>query len=229
MSFPKRTPGYSTPESLDETDHQYSESQSTWNSSGNSFAAPPTQAITDWQLETVPLSPFATLGPWLHHMPEYPPIEPQRRTVDYRTTSTRSDLHAPGETLGNAPAHGIHEDYGIVPPRAQRPQFEASRPTRPTSETRAHATQGHAIYTTAESNAKSPPANETSRTARFHCDWPGCQYRGSFGRNTELQRHIKNLHVLPGSYKCPVPGCRVSCNRDDNLKSHQRNVHGWKV
>ncbi|KAJ5726843.1 hypothetical protein N7493_005870 [Penicillium malachiteum] len=226
MASPRRAFGYSTPENLDESNNEYS--QSTWNLSGSTFATP-TQRIPDWQLNTVPPSPFATLGPWPHPMPEYPPIEPQSRIVDYRAMPTRSDLHPPRETPGNASAHGRHEEYGIVAIQAQRPQFDGCRPMRPTSETRSHEAQGHTICMTAEPNTKSPQTKEKSRTARFQCDWPGCQYSGSFGRNTELQRHIKTLHVLPGSFKCPVSGCCVSCNREDNLKSHQRNVHGWKV
>ncbi|KAJ6023866.1 hypothetical protein N7540_004663 [Penicillium herquei] len=224
MSFPRRTLGYSTPESLDETNNQYS--QSTWHSSGSNLATTPTQTILDWQLETTPPFSFDILDPWTYGRPEDLPISLQRRTGDYRTTSTRSDLTSPRDTPGAGSAHGRHDEYSLTPLPAQRLPFDASRQM---SVGRAHATQGLAIYKTEEPNAKRPQTKRSSGTDRFECDWPGCQYRGSFGRNTELQRHIRNLHVLPKSYKCPAPGCSVVCNRGDNLKSHQRNIHGWKV
>ncbi|KAJ5715417.1 uncharacterized protein N7483_012598 [Penicillium malachiteum] len=226
MSFPRQTLGYSTPESLDETEDQYF--QSTWHSSGSSFAVLPTQTIPDWQLESAPAS-FGILDPRMHLMPEYPPIAPQSRTVDHRIIPSRGDPATSREINGTGSAYERHDEYSLAPLRAQRPPFDTNRPTSEAKAHAQHATQDHVTHTTAEPNARLPQTRKSSRTDRFECDWPGCRYPGSFGRNTELQRHIRTLHQLPKSYKCPASGCSVSCNREDNLKSHQRNIHGWKV
>lgn len=63
----------------------------------------------------------------------------------------------------------------------------------------------------------------------YRCRWEGCQYIGTFGRSTELKRHVETQHISPSSFKCIVPECGKSYNREDNLNSHVWRVHRSKV
>ena len=62
-------------------------------------------------------------------------------------------------------------------------------------------------------------------TAPLQCKWEGCRYPGGFQRVYELIRHIRNLHIMPLAYPCPVPDCDKICNREDNLLQHMRTRH----
>lgn len=57
------------------------------------------------------------------------------------------------------------------------------------------------------------------------CKWEGCKYEGSFHRVADLLRHIRTVHISPGSYTCPVAGCLKSFNRRDNLEAHVQRIH----
>ncbi|KAJ5116747.1 hypothetical protein N7456_001095 [Penicillium angulare] len=82
-------------------------------------------------------------------------------------------------------------------------------------------------------------ANETDRpysksgtpchTSTFQCHWKGCRYNGTFGRSTELKRHVETQHISPNAFSCPYRGCNKSYNREDNLKSHVRRAHPSEV
>lgn len=58
------------------------------------------------------------------------------------------------------------------------------------------------------------------------CKWEGCKYARSFGREAELLRHVKTVHLSPSAYFCPELGCSKSCSRKDNLEAHRRRAHG---
>ncbi|KAL4811616.1 hypothetical protein BDW67DRAFT_171585 [Aspergillus spinulosporus] len=54
-----------------------------------------------------------------------------------------------------------------------------------------------------------------------NCEWRGCRrYDDCFRRNGDRRRHVSTKHVNPGFYKCPVAGCKKTCNRSDNLAKH---------
>ncbi|KNG91508.1 hypothetical protein ANOM_000048 [Aspergillus nomiae NRRL 13137] len=59
----------------------------------------------------------------------------------------------------------------------------------------------------------------------FRCGWKDCTYDGTFGREAELMRHVKLLHVSPRSYECRMLGCGRVFNRRDNLLDHRRRAH----
>ncbi|RAH73795.1 uncharacterized protein BO66DRAFT_388477 [Aspergillus aculeatinus CBS 121060] len=61
----------------------------------------------------------------------------------------------------------------------------------------------------------------------FQCDWKGCDARPTFHRSADLWRHIKHLHLSPGSHVCLIDGCGRSFNRNDNLTEHALRVHGY--
>lgn len=63
----------------------------------------------------------------------------------------------------------------------------------------------------------------------FKCHWKGCRYNGTFGRSTELKRHVETQHISPNAFKCPYRGCNKSYNREDNLKTHVRRAHPSEV
>lgn len=52
---------------------------------------------------------------------------------------------------------------------------------------------------------------------RLRCQWPGCPSTRSFGRIADLQRHERNFHISPVTFKCTADGCtrsfkgRISC------------------
>jgi hypothetical protein len=58
------------------------------------------------------------------------------------------------------------------------------------------------------------------------CKWEGCQYPHPFGREADLVRHLKTVHINPGAYICPELGCGKPCSRKDNLEAHRQRVHG---
>lgn len=69
-------------------------------------------------------------------------------------------------------------------------------------------------------------ARESTPTGILQCRWEGCTYTRDFGRESELLRHIRLIHIRPRRYPCPVsPGCRAF-NRKDNLLEHLRRIHG---
>lgn len=62
----------------------------------------------------------------------------------------------------------------------------------------------------------------------FRCLWEDCQYNGTFGRKTELMRHVETQHVSPKAYQCSFPGCMRKFSRVDNLRAHVRKVHVFR-
>ncbi|PYI09423.1 hypothetical protein BO78DRAFT_415700 [Aspergillus sclerotiicarbonarius CBS 121057] len=60
-----------------------------------------------------------------------------------------------------------------------------------------------------------PPA-----PAPLRCEWRGCTYFHTFNRHADLLRHVKNLHVTPRSYACPI--CDRRFNQSYNMRNHIR-------
>ncbi|KAL5356397.1 hypothetical protein BJX96DRAFT_105859 [Aspergillus floccosus] len=78
-------------------------------------------------------------------------------------------------------------------------------------------------------NRPTTGAQERSDTGLFRCQWKDCAYSGSFGRRTELRRHVETQHLAPSAYRCSERGCGRLFNRRDNLDEHLRRVHSWRV
>ena len=87
---------------------------------------------------------------------------------------------------------------------------------------------GHS--TVSEPDPKIGPATEPAAQPappRFSktCKWEGCQYPHPFGREADLVRHLKTVHINPGAYICSELGCGRPCSRKDNLEAHRQRVH----
>ncbi|RAH49545.1 uncharacterized protein BO95DRAFT_459937 [Aspergillus brunneoviolaceus CBS 621.78] len=64
-----------------------------------------------------------------------------------------------------------------------------------------------------------------STPSPVQCNWRGCGTRPTFNRPLDLWRHIKSLHLWPGSYRCPDEGCGELFNRNDNRHDHAMRMH----
>ncbi|PLN84025.1 hypothetical protein BDW42DRAFT_199783 [Aspergillus taichungensis] len=84
---------------------------------------------------------------------------------------------------------------------------------------------GEASRARRNSRALSQRNNRAAKTTPLQCKWEDCRYLGGFQRVSELIRHIRNLHITPLSWPCPVPDCDKICNREDNLLQHMRTRH----
>ncbi|KAH8700485.1 hypothetical protein BGW36DRAFT_374239 [Talaromyces proteolyticus] len=69
------------------------------------------------------------------------------------------------------------------------------------------------------------PSGEANQTAAMECKWEGCKYNGHFARTVDLERHVKSVHISPGSYQCPAEGCCKFFNRKDNCNAHFNRRH----
>jgi len=78
-----------------------------------------------------------------------------------------------------------------------------------------------------EAAMRHPQGTAGPRPKIIKCCWIGCQYTGTFGRKTDLMRHLETKHVSPKKYKCSFPGCVGVFNRTDNLQGHLRRVHAF--
>ncbi|RAK96518.1 uncharacterized protein BO80DRAFT_449248 [Aspergillus ibericus CBS 121593] len=67
------------------------------------------------------------------------------------------------------------------------------------------------------------PATPHPPWNNLRCGWAGCAYTGSFTREADLWRHIRNLHVAPGSFPCFI--CGQTFNQLYNQRSHMRARH----
>ncbi|CEN62295.1 hypothetical protein ASPCAL08932 [Aspergillus calidoustus] len=59
-------------------------------------------------------------------------------------------------------------------------------------------------------------------TVRYYCKWERCQNLAGFKRLSEILRHIKEIHLAPDAYTCPVDGCGKTFNRAERLRHHER-------
>lgn len=74
--------------------------------------------------------------------------------------------------------------------------------------------------------ATKPAAEPAPLRFSKSCKWEGCQYPRPFGRDADLVRHLKSVHINPGAYICPDLGCGKPFSRKDNLDAHRQRVHG---
>ncbi|KAJ5116748.1 hypothetical protein N7456_001096 [Penicillium angulare] len=92
-----------------------------------------------------------------------------------------------------------------------------------------HPSSDQRVTSNSEIDQQSGKTGAPPQEGALKCRWEGCQYVGTFGRSTELKRHVETQHISPNSFKCAVPECGKSYNREDNLNSHVWRVHGSKV
>lgn len=85
---------------------------------------------------------------------------------------------------------------------------------------------GHSRATAIPSTPRSDPINIPLVSDTLKCHWNGCRYGGTFGRKSELKRHVETQHIYPMAYQCPFPECGSEHNRKDNLQAHLQNAHG---
>lgn len=62
---------------------------------------------------------------------------------------------------------------------------------------------------------------------KAHCDMCSKSFSGTRQhRESNLKRHMNDIHQLGLRLCCTEPGCRKMCGRADNLRSHRLKVHG---
>jgi hypothetical protein len=76
-----------------------------------------------------------------------------------------------------------------------------------------------------DSSARVLTSNDPDRAVAMLCKWEGCEYDGFFGREDDLLRHVRSVHVSRSSYLCPARECSKSFNRKDNRDAHFRRLH----
>ncbi|PYI09424.1 hypothetical protein BO78DRAFT_38651 [Aspergillus sclerotiicarbonarius CBS 121057] len=80
------------------------------------------------------------------------------------------------------------------------------------------------VVTDAETPATTRPGGAPPQPiTRLRCRRMGCTSTSSFTREADLWRHIRNLHVTPGSYPCLICGRRF--NQEYNQRNHMRTRH----
>ncbi|KAL3458803.1 hypothetical protein BJX64DRAFT_265939 [Aspergillus heterothallicus] len=88
----------------------------------------------------------------------------------------------------------------------------------PPQSSQPHAPIMHLPNTTAMSQALHPSQLsqytllEPTPTPSFHCRWEGCQSQTAFKRLPDIIRHLKEIHLAPAAYPCPVEGCSRTFN-----------------
>ncbi|RDW68828.1 uncharacterized protein DSM5745_08588 [Aspergillus mulundensis] len=59
----------------------------------------------------------------------------------------------------------------------------------------------------------------------FRCKWQGCDGSHYFKREGDLVRHLRTIHISPGSYPCHAEGCTKVFGRRDHLCQHTKRRH----
>ncbi|OJJ43583.1 hypothetical protein ASPZODRAFT_28239 [Penicilliopsis zonata CBS 506.65] len=141
-------------------------------------------------------------------------------TEDWDLTSGFPDLAAlPLLGLGTASEADLFEYWATKSTGLQGPPLSSSASTGMLS---LHPQSSPCNAT----NHQGQPSSQVPRQpAVFRCKWEGCRYSGSFNRIGDLLRHVRNIHVCPRSYPCPVQSCGEIFNRKDNLQEHMRRRH----
>jgi hypothetical protein len=68
-------------------------------------------------------------------------------------------------------------------------------------------------------------SNKSTPESSWQCKWEGCTYAGSFGRESDLLRHLRTKHISPGMHRCPWAKCPRVFNRKDKMREHVRQAH----
>lgn len=80
------------------------------------------------------------------------------------------------------------------------------------------------------SSSNSSPVLPLPAVATLYC--PTCYqaFKGVYGISNR-QRHIRSTHLRRTKYVCAELGCGIEYSRTDNLRKHQRAVHGlpWRT
>ncbi|KAB8264686.1 hypothetical protein BDV32DRAFT_117399 [Aspergillus pseudonomiae] len=184
------------------------------------YFPPPTEQELEY-LETI-LRDIAQPASQQHAMSSYP----QRDLPAGDPTPNPHTSPGIAPLANEDPGHGNQATIGgdSAFPNADQPQSMTSalRAEQP-SEQLANS-QATANARGARTPRRSPQPRDNG-TALFQCGWKDCTYDGTFGREAELIRHVKLLHVSPRSYECRMPGCGRVFNRRDNLFDHRRRAH----
>ena len=57
------------------------------------------------------------------------------------------------------------------------------------------------------------------------CSTLGCSHRKPFGKQSDLNRHIRSVHLATYDHDCPYEDCSQAFKRQDKLKKHLRECH----
>ena len=69
--------------------------------------------------------------------------------------------------------------------------------------------------------------SSSSDDEKAHCDMCSKSFSGTRQhRESNLKRHMNDIHQLGMRLCCMEPGCGKMCGRADNLRSHRLKVHG---
>ncbi|KAJ5116749.1 hypothetical protein N7456_001097 [Penicillium angulare] len=153
------------------------------------------------------------------------PMYPDRQSdLDHEyNMNTNPGLRLPqtmSHEYATAPYNTRYYDHGTL-----FSTISTSSNTRPLIQTPSDR-QSSATSIYGGSHTRQSFAATTSQSAEgYRCRWQGCSYTGTFGRSTELKRHVDTQHISPNAFRCSFPGCSKSYNREDNLKSHLKRVH----
>ncbi|KAJ5537692.1 hypothetical protein N7494_007171 [Penicillium frequentans] len=88
-------------------------------------------------------------------------------------------------------------------------------------------TWAHYLAVSIEETSEDLQGNAGPGNEILKCQWKDCQYTGTFGRKTDLMRHIETQHVSPKAYKCSFP--RDTCGKSMGLLDHTGDalLHGY--
>ncbi|KAK1753666.1 hypothetical protein QBC47DRAFT_46740 [Echria macrotheca] len=67
------------------------------------------------------------------------------------------------------------------------------------------------------------PTQSTNRNSLV-CPTPGCSYRKPFNKKSDLNRHLRSVHLATYE-ECPYEDCSKAFKRKDKLKKHLRECH----
>lgn len=148
-----------------------------------------------------------------------------------------STVHAPAASWVQGPYTNSQYNHNSFDTRNHQSLVNIAQPTHHQAvhpppltafDTRSSQEQtwGHYLAVSIEEKSEDRQGSAVPGKETLKCRWKDCQYTGTFGRKTDLMRHLETQHVSTKAYKCSFPGCGRRFNRDDNLQGHLRKVHG---
>ncbi|KAL5051306.1 hypothetical protein BDW71DRAFT_202493 [Aspergillus fruticulosus] len=133
----------------------------------------------------------------------YFPVEDwlEPRGIEPGQAASGTSLSCPN----NLPSHGLTNQFQV---RIQEP---------------ANLTPALSSYGSNANAPGEPLLNPTNKDVPvFRCEWKGCRSATVFGREADLIRHLKSVHIARDAYTCPEPNCDKRFGRKDHLKAHQK-------